>query len=108
MYTGAIPIVEHAAGFDRTLHRLPILQVRSFSSLSPSFLERVYPLFADHAEDFDWSRLLQGHWLRLLESVKERGDLEAIRAAHPPSPAGVWLVLGGVEFLWPFSKVVII
>ena len=81
---GSIPVVEsNPPGLDRAYSNLPVLVVRNFSDVTPEFLEKAYPCFCEHAEQFNYNLLKASYWYNLTHFTAHTGSLEKITENHP-------------------------
>ena len=80
---GSIPVVESNAGFDRTYSNLPVLVVRNYSSITPSFLVEAYSCFQEHAEDYKYVHMTQQYWHHLLHRSLKHASVDHITRNHP-------------------------
>lgn len=81
---GSIPIVEsNPSGLDRTYSSLPVLVVKNFSQITPTFLEKAYPCFVDHAALFKYEQLRASYWLNLTAWTARTGSIQQMTEGHP-------------------------
>jgi hypothetical protein len=81
---GSIPVVEsNPAGLDRVYASLPVLVVRNFTQVTPSFLEEVYPCFVDHAAFFRYDQLRASYWLNLTRWAAFTGSVQHMTEGNP-------------------------
>merc|ERR1712196_223372 len=80
---GSIPVVESNAGFDRTYSNLPVLVVRNYSSITPSFLQEAYSCFREHADDYRYVHMTQQYWHHLLHRSLKHANVDHITRNHP-------------------------
>lgn len=81
---GSIPIVEsNPSGLDRIFSTLPVLIVRSFSVLTPEYLEKAYPCFITHAAKYNFHLLQASYWRSLVNETMTTGTRKKINENHP-------------------------
>ena len=57
--------MESSPGLDRAYALLPVLVVRNFRDVTPQLLEKAYPCFVRHADQFRFDHLREVHLLHL-------------------------------------------
>lgn len=80
---GTMPILEKGVGFDRLLHKLPALLVEDFADLTPKMIRQAYIESIYRADEWEYKRLTQRFWVRLLYKVSETGDLSIMTRLFP-------------------------
>eukprot|EP00316_Scyphosphaera_apsteinii_P026144 CAMPEP_0119330230 /NCGR_PEP_ID=MMETSP1333-20130426/77813_1 /TAXON_ID=418940 /ORGANISM="Scyphosphaera apsteinii, Strain RCC1455" /LENGTH=124 /DNA_ID=CAMNT_0007339577 /DNA_START=967 /DNA_END=1341 /DNA_ORIENTATION=+ len=70
---GAIPIVDYDHELESLWHGLPVVQVRSWASITPAYLHSLHAQM--QARKFDWAKLYSPFWFgaiwRALKQNKE-------------------------------------
>jgi hypothetical protein len=78
---GSIPVIESGYGLDRTMHKLPVLLLDDFASLTPSLLHQAFAEAQYHflMGQWDFRRLTRWYW----EDLILLKDLEWLTKEHP-------------------------
>lgn len=82
---GAMPVVERGMGMDRTFYKLPILMLDDYADLSESILRTAYVEALYRADEWEYARMTQPWYERLIYQVATRGDIEPLMRLHPMS-----------------------
>jgi hypothetical protein len=80
---GSIPVMEHSPGLDRTYSGLPVVFVKSYEDVTPMLLETAYKLIVNNHKRWDYSRVTQGYWKKLVNDAVAAKSAENIQDAHP-------------------------
>ena len=64
-------MIERGVGLDRSLYRLPALLVDDFAFVTPELIRQAYVEAVYRAEEWDYTRLTQSYWERLLYRVRQ-------------------------------------
>ena len=70
--------MERGVGFDRSFHRLPVLLVDDFAVITPSLVRQAYVEAIYRADEWEYTRMSQRWWDRLLFNVSETGSLQTL------------------------------
>jgi hypothetical protein len=82
---GTMPILEKGVGFDRLLHKLPALLVEDFAEVTPEIVRQAYIECLYRVDEWEYKRLTQRFWVRLLYKVSETGDASIMKKLFPMS-----------------------
>ena len=82
---GVIPIVESSPGLDRLYSLLPVLVVDTFFTITPEYLESMYPCFVQHAHDWKYEILTQQYWDQLIVQALSTSTIDHVLKNHPPN-----------------------
>ena len=82
---GTMPIIERGIGFDRTVHRLPVLVVDDFADLTLLMIQQAYveALYRALRGDWQYERLSPSWWEGLIHESAIAGDLSVLEERHP-------------------------
>ena len=83
MTLGAMAVLERGVGLDKTVHRLPALLVDDFSEVTPELLRTAYVEALYRADDFEFERLTQSYWHKLLRKVSREKSLQPFLDKFP-------------------------
>lgn len=61
--------MEKRTGLDRSLYKLPALLLDDFADLTPELLRQAYVEAIYRADQWDFTRLTERHWQRLVYMV---------------------------------------
>lgn len=82
---GAMPVVERGMGMDRTFYKLPILMLDDYAVLTETMLRQAYVEALYRADEWEYARMTQPWYERLIYQVAARGDIEPLLRLHPMS-----------------------
>eukprot|EP00607_Mallomonas_marina_P007416 CAMPEP_0182416270 /NCGR_PEP_ID=MMETSP1167-20130531/528_1 /TAXON_ID=2988 /ORGANISM="Mallomonas Sp, Strain CCMP3275" /LENGTH=518 /DNA_ID=CAMNT_0024588887 /DNA_START=129 /DNA_END=1685 /DNA_ORIENTATION=- len=96
---GSVPVIERGVGLDRTLWKLPALLVDDFADLTPELIRGAYVEALYRADEWEYERITQRWWERLLFRVSEAGNTEELLKLHPMKAVDESFI----RPLWPFD-----
>lgn len=82
---GTMPVLEKGIGFDRLLYKLPVLLVDDFADVTPEMVRQAYIECLYRADEWEYKRITQRFWVRLLYKVSETGDSSIMTRLFPMS-----------------------
>ena len=82
---GTIAVLERGVGFERTMHRLPVLFVDDFAELTPELLRQAYVEALYRRDEFEYHRLKQSYWWEVLMNVSVARSTQPLLDAFPMS-----------------------
>jgi len=68
---------------DRTFYRLPVLMLDDYADLTEPMLRTAYVEALYRADDWEFARMTQAWYERLIYQVAARGDIEPLMRLHP-------------------------
>jgi hypothetical protein len=80
---GTMPIIEKGVGFDRLMYKLPVLLVEDFADVTPNMVRQAYIECLYRADEWEYRRISQKFWVRLLYRVSETGDSSIMTKLFP-------------------------
>lgn len=83
LLAGAMPVLERGTGLDRSLYKLPALLLEDFADLSPAVLRQAYVEALYRADEWDYTRITERYWQRMVYEVSKTGSIENMLKLHP-------------------------
>ena len=84
LLSGSMPIIERGVGLDRSTYKLPVLLVDDFAYVTPELVRAAYVEALYHADKWDYKRITQRWWEKMLIKVSENGTTAALSKLFPP------------------------
>lgn len=81
--SGSMPVLEKGVGFDRVLYKIPALLLDDFAEITPMLIRQAYVEALYRADEWDYKRITQRWWERLLIKVSETGSAATLLRLHP-------------------------
>lgn len=83
LLAGSMPVLEKGTGLDRSLYKLPALLLDDFADLSPEVLRQAYVEALYRIDEWDYTRITERYWQRLVYEVSKSGSIENMLKMHP-------------------------
>jgi hypothetical protein len=73
-------VLEKGTGLDRSLYRLPALLLDDFADATPALLRQAYVEALYRADEWDYTRITERHWQRILYEVSNEATTISIQS----------------------------
>ena len=78
-----MPVLEKKVGLDRSLYKLPALLLDDFADATPEVIRQAYVEALYRADEWDYTRITERYWQRLLYNTSKTGSLDQLLRLHP-------------------------
>ena len=83
LLAGSMPVLEKGTGLDRSLYKLPALLLDDFADLTPEVLRQAYVEALYRIDEWDYTRITERYWQRMIYDVSKTGSIENMLRLHP-------------------------